>query len=74
MSPTFTLGHLSNKSARNGSPTHNVAEATRTANDHTTADPLTAGGNASEIRMIPILAKGVGSTIPGTQPHRALRD
>jgi hypothetical protein len=70
---TFTLGHTATRSARS-TPTHNVAEATRTANDHTTADPLTAGGNASEIRMIPILAKGVGSTIPGTQPHRALRD
>jgi len=43
----------------------------------TTADTIahhvaTAGGDAQRLRGIPCMARGVGSTVPGTDPLRAL--
>jgi hypothetical protein len=34
---------------------------------------LTKPGDPRVLRAIPVIARGIGGTIPGTQPHSALR-
>jgi hypothetical protein len=67
---TFTRGHLSTRSARNGSPTHQVDRAVGEAQDHTVTRTGIDSGEA--LRGIPAIGRNVAGAIPGTSPH-ALR-
>jgi hypothetical protein len=67
---TFTLGHLSNKSARNGTPTHQVNRAVGEAEDHTQVYATTLAGDPTKLRGIPAIGRNVTGAIPGTSPHQ----
>jgi hypothetical protein len=71
MSPTFTRGHLSSKSANN-THTYDAAEAADQAEDHTTIYATTLAGDPTKLRGIPAIGRNVTGAIPGTSPH-ALR-
>ena len=54
-----------------------LAELARESDDHLvlrSARGATPAGDEARLRGIPLQARGVGGTIRGTQPHRALRD
>jgi hypothetical protein len=53
-----------------------LATFARESDDLTTINntkPGTPAGHENVLRAIPVIARGISGTIPGTQPHSALR-
>jgi hypothetical protein len=67
---TFTRGHLATRSARNGTPTHQVNRAIGEAEDHTQVYATTLAGDPTTLRGIPAIGRNVTGAIPGTSPHK----
>jgi hypothetical protein len=70
--PTFTLQQRNTElDAHNAKLLARFAQET---NDPTaTTTSRNPAGHERVLRAIPVIAKGISGTIPGTQPHSALR-